>query len=441
MHQRSVSAHNGMSSNSNEERKQKLRLELLAAKPLLPSTPISKQSYRVFKLHLHLCTELIYNFGDASESSEEKVAKRALLIGLVDYISKDGGAHVPEEIFSKIVKMISANLFRSLPPRPEDYTVELDDDDLKPEPCWPHIQVVYELLNRFILCSSVDARMAKKYVTQDFIRKLIGLFESDDIREREYLKNILHRIYAKFMVHRAFIRRCIKEMFLTVTYEKNASYNGLAEVLEILASIINGFALPLKKEHVDNLVNVLIPLHKVRGLEKFHRQLFFCVHHYVEKDKNSAVVLVNGIIKLWPINNSSKQVLLLQELEEIVDLTLNDQVFEYYMAPLITHLGKCLESPHFQVVERSLLFLQNTYVCKVVASKNGDLIVYLISKLKCVAAKHWNPLVTQMSLQALSFLQKLNELTGNCTELQEYSESRKSEREQRWIDIVKSVES
>ena len=42
-------------------------------------------------------------------------------------------------------------------------------------------------------------------------------------------------------------------------------FNGVGELLEILGSIINGFALPLKAEHKQFLVRVLIPLHKVRA--------------------------------------------------------------------------------------------------------------------------------------------------------------------------------
>ena len=44
-------------------------------------------------------------------------------------------------------------------------------------------------------------------------------------------------------------------------------FNGVGELLEILGSIINGFALPLKAEHKQFLVRVLIPLHKVRRLQ------------------------------------------------------------------------------------------------------------------------------------------------------------------------------
>ncbi|GCC44334.1 hypothetical protein chiPu_0028536, partial [Chiloscyllium punctatum] len=49
-------------------------------------------------------------------------------------------------------------------------------------------------------------------------------------------------------------------------------FNGVAELLEILGSIINGFALPLKAEHKQFLLRVLIPLHTARTLSLFHAQ-------------------------------------------------------------------------------------------------------------------------------------------------------------------------
>lgn len=41
----------------------------------------------------------------------------------------------------------------------------------------------------------------------------------------------------------------------------------------LISSIINGFALPLKAEHKQFLVKVLIPLHTVRSLSLFHAQV------------------------------------------------------------------------------------------------------------------------------------------------------------------------
>lgn len=61
-------------------------------------------------------------------------------------------------------------------------------------------------------------------------------------------------------------------------------HNGIAELLEILGSIINGFALPLKEEHKAFLLKALLPLHKVKSLSVYHPQLAYCVVQFLEKD-------------------------------------------------------------------------------------------------------------------------------------------------------------
>lgn len=48
--------------------------------------------------------------------------------------------------------------------------------------------------------------------------KLLELFDSEDPRERDYLKTILHRIYAKFMSLRAFIRKVCFDAFAVFLY-------------------------------------------------------------------------------------------------------------------------------------------------------------------------------------------------------------------------------
>ena len=85
-------------------------------------------------------------------------------------------------------------------------------------------------------------------ISNSFICQMLELFDSEDPRERDYLKTILHRIYGKFMPLRGYVRTQVMNLLLLVTYEKE-EHNGLTELLEILSSIISGFASPLKAEH------------------------------------------------------------------------------------------------------------------------------------------------------------------------------------------------
>ena len=88
------------------------------------------------------------------------------------------------------------------------------------------------------------------------------LFDSEESDERDYLKNILHKLYAKLVPRRKMIRKAINECFFALIHD-TYKFNGAAELLDILASIISGFAVPLREEHVVFFTNIIIPLHKV----------------------------------------------------------------------------------------------------------------------------------------------------------------------------------
>ncbi|RZB43401.1 Serine/threonine protein phosphatase 2A 59 kDa regulatory subunit B' gamma isoform [Glycine soja] len=108
-------------------------------------------------------------------------------------------------------------------------------------------------------------------VVAAFAACLIELFDSKDQPEREYLKIILHRIYGKSMLHRPFIRTAINNVLYGFILETQR-HNGIAELLEILGSIINGFALPMKEKHKLFLIGTLIPLHKPKTFSSYHQQ-------------------------------------------------------------------------------------------------------------------------------------------------------------------------
>ena len=75
---------------------------------------------------------------------------------------------------------------------------------------------------------------------------MLELFDSEDPRERDYLKTILHRIYGKFMGLRTYVRQQVMNLLLLITYEKE-EHNGLTELLEILSSVITGLWLDSHK--------------------------------------------------------------------------------------------------------------------------------------------------------------------------------------------------
>lgn len=127
------------------------------------------------------------------------------------------------------------------------------------------------------------------------------------------------------MVHRPFIRKSINNTFLNCVFETE-KHNGIVRFLEILGSIINGFALHLKEEHKLFLVRIMIPLHKPKCLVMHHQQLSYSVTQFVEKDSKLADTIIRGLLKYWLITNSSKEVMFLGKWEEVLEAKLQNHI-------------------------------------------------------------------------------------------------------------------
>lgn len=109
----------------------------------------------------------------------------------------------------------SINLFRTLPPSSNPNGAEFDPEEDEPtlEASWPHLQLIYELFLRFLESPDFQPSIAKRYIDQQFLLQLLDLFDSEDPRERDFLKTVLHRIYGKFLALRTFIRKQINNVF------------------------------------------------------------------------------------------------------------------------------------------------------------------------------------------------------------------------------------
>jgi serine/threonine-protein phosphatase 2A regulatory subunit B' len=351
----------------------------------------------LFIRKLRLCSVVFdWHLPDTPDSSRAKDIKRQQLLELVEYLQNKEDLYTQQTI-PEIISMVSANLFRTLPPPIGDMGAEGDEeDDPTADPAWPHLQIVFELFLRVCVSPEVDAATLKRNISGAFVVRFLGLFNSEDHRERDYLKTILHRLYAKCMSLRQFIRKSMHNVFYVYIYD-DPHHSGIGELLEILGSIINGLALPLKQEHRLFLENLLVPLHKVTDLAAFHPQLAYCVSQFVDKDPTLSVVVVSGLLRFWPTTDSAKELLFLNELEELLDLTQAEQ-FEVLIPALFSRLSKCISSPHFQVAERSLFFWQNEHINELIAQNSERIFPIMAQGL---SKAHWNATVNNLTVDVL----------------------------------------
>lgn len=403
---------------------------------LLKDTSPAEQQ-ELFTKKLQQCC-VVFDFMDPVSDLKGKEIKRATLNELVDYIASARGV-LTEAVYPKIIEMVDANIFRTLPPSDNpDFDPEEDDPTL--EASWPHLQIVYEFFLRFLESAEFQPTIAKKHIDQKFVLQLLELFDSEDPRERDFLKTVLHRIYGKFLGLRAYIRKHINHIFLKFVYETE-HFNGVGELLEILGSIINGFALPLKSEHKLFLNRVLIPLHKVKCLGLYHAQLAYCVVQFLEKDATLTEQVVLGLLKYWPKTSSQKEVMFLGEIEEILDV-IDPTQFQKVMEPLFKNIARCVSSPHFQVAERALYFWNNEYIMSLIEENSNVILPIMFSSLYRISKDHWNQTIVALVYNVLKTFMEMNsklfdELTSSYKADRQKEKKKEKEREELWKRLDK----
>jgi len=404
--------------------------------PTLRDVGTDREREIVFQNKIHACASVVFDL-DQSSWAVEKEAKKTTLHELIDYVA-ESRISFTEAIIPDVLNMVGLNIFRDLPATTNGsfphHPFQVEDDDLSHDPQWSHLQPVYEFFMRFILAAEVEVKVMRQYINQAFILRLLDLFQSEDSREREYLKSLLHRIYGKVMSLRQFIRRSIQNVFhrFIEGYGRPA---GISELLEILGSIINGFATPLKAEHKVMLERSLIPLHKSWGYSLFQSQLQYCMIQYVQKDPSLAETIISGILRYWPIANTQKELSFVTEIEEIIgDLKSQKTDINNVKIQLFARLAECIQSSHFQVAERVLfLWHPNSSINPVVEEYREVIFPLLIGPLFANSVSHWNGVVHQLTYQVSKLMSERDgELFEKCTsELEVNKEIEEEFEEQR----------
>jgi serine/threonine-protein phosphatase 2A regulatory subunit B' len=231
----------------------------------------------------------------------------------------------------------------------------------------------------------------------------------------------------------------MKNIFVTFIFETE-KHNGIAELLEILGSIINGFTLPLKDEHKEFLFKGLIPLHKPKSLALYHPQLSYCIAQFIEKDPQLVELIFKGIIRYWPQTNSAKEILFVNEIEELLSVV---EPEEFNMAKefLFTRVARCISSLHFQVAEKALTFWTNEYILGLVAENVETILPLLFGPLYFNSKHHWNKSIRTLAYNALKLFMDMDYKLFNDT-IKKYKEARhkaktdKVSREQSWQVIA-----
>ena len=205
------------------------------------------------------------------------------------------------------------------------------------------------------------------------------------------------------------IRKAINECFFALIHESH-KFNGAAELLDILASIISGFAVPLRDEHVIFFQNIIIPLHKVQTCSQFYEQLLRCSMLFLTKDRTLAIPLLEGLLKYWPFANCVKETLFLTELQEVLEVCEVDKL-DHIVTKLFKRIVKCIGGIHLQVADRAMCFFENDYFLNILKTYKQKTFPMLVPVIANLADNHWHKILQESLIALKTILKEIDPLS------------------------------
>ena len=174
--------------------------------------------------------------------------------------------------------------------------------------------------------------------------------------------------------------------------------------------------------------------------------------------------VLSGLLHYWPIVASSKEVLFLNELEQILELTQPEE-FGLLVPALFKRVAACIASPHFQVAERALFLWHNEYISHLIAQHREEILPILYPVL-CASSfpsptplsltpsltaddadpvpsrsdadtprgLHWNPTVNNLTINVLKIFVELDAALVDSVRAERREKDERREKERQWRD-------
>eukprot|EP00697_Spironema_sp_BW2_P002447 gnl/Spiro4/13262_TR7041_c0_g1_i1.p1 gnl/Spiro4/13262_TR7041_c0_g1~~gnl/Spiro4/13262_TR7041_c0_g1_i1.p1 ORF type:complete len:469 (-),score=83.83 gnl/Spiro4/13262_TR7041_c0_g1_i1:53-1459(-) len=403
----------------------------------LSGTPPSERPALIRKKLLFL-TQLV-NWDSPHMDVQVKETQAAIVAELRDHFTQSPAA-LNDSNADLVVRAFCANVLRTTQKLAVDSEVV---DPPTPATSESFLGDLYELFICFLTSREVEPRVAKNYYDPVVVSKLVRMMTDETCtpNERSFLKTILLRTYGKFLGLRQPLRHALENVLLDHAVAQEAGgCSGVAELLEICSNIFNSVGIPIKDEHISFLKHCLIPLHKNSFLQDFHTPLVYCISQLVSKEPILATPVISSLLKIWPVSNTSKELLFLVELEDYLEFLRADD-FVLIRKQLCRRLSKGISSSHTQISGRFLGLWSNTIIAAMLVDNRSYVLPKIFRALRLNSESHWNKSIADKTYSVLKQYMELDpDLFELCSQRLASDRAGEASKEQHSHDAWKKVE-
>ena len=338
----------------NEEKKEKIYFGEKVRIAEREFDPLENLSNSEFQQKIELI-KITYDFINLNKDEYLKEDRKNAINILIQILSnKKYYSRLIIPNLSFIIEMIEENIFNN--------NNNKNRNEKEIQEYLDSINNIYDILYILINNKECKAQILKEYIKFDFLNKFVNLFKTDIYNERENLKIILHQLYSKLTSKRRLIRGIITN-YLNFNIISLNQINGAAELLEVMASIILGYTIPLKDEHINFFKNTIIPLYQMEKCNCFFNNLNRCSMLFLEKDSSLSIILLEKIMEFFSFQSYKIKILFLNEIENILDFCEIEKI-NLLVEKLFKIIVGCFSEYNITLKEKALSFFENEiFVC------------------------------------------------------------------------------
>ncbi|OHT00526.1 hypothetical protein TRFO_32762 [Tritrichomonas foetus] len=405
---------------------------------ILPDMPpvFSSKFHDIFEKKVKLCKQQCA-FLDEKKEELSILCKTNALNEILHLFS---GSTAPtntmeDDEIDLLFDMLKTNIIRKIPII-EKNAYYFDDLPSLYVPSWPHLSIVYQILNRLVLCIPCSPLF-----NIDLLKEFIPIFDTPDSNERglivQFFTNLLNNNFNPAIHLLSFLERALIDH---ISDDDDRPPFRISTILPIVHLIFNlsPNQLPIFSRVFSKAI---VPLLADRYMTSFVNPLQRLIEFFVEDNAVHAKQVVHQILKTWPKMKSTKQSYFMNILNDTLPRMNYREIVKCVEKVFIIN-GYGLTSLHEKVALASLSMWNRLEIERIIAGNTKAIMPIALPALAKTVSAHWSQQVRQTAKMTLSMLAKYdNRLAqeylnmGNLTQAVNNGKSGRT-----WASIVKQAQ-
>ena len=398
----------------------------------LPPIPPARSSKfnTIFYAKCSQCKQ-ICDFYNPNSEIEGKAIKQSHLEDIISlFHNAENLTYLTENHIQVLFDVVSTNLKRPLPVQ----SAMLFEDDIPPivDPSWPHLTLIYQLLQRLLLHYNLP-----EFFNDSFIFTLISVMNTPDSNEQTVLIKCLKIILQEFPHKMEPILQNLSSSIERTQYNDRSPFFMQANLTIIFYIITHSPKITTQIYKV--FIFSIIPLIHDPHLSMFYPQLRPILEFFIDEKPVLAFNIFQDLIKHWPFQILSKQVIYLELLTYLLD-KLPKREIEANLSKIFGFYAEGSRSPSVKVAENAYSFWTSMRCDPLMRAYSKTIIPIMYQPIVDSRNFHWNSTIRENATLALRVMMRFDSKTVQfCSEKKPYGGNQNQDDLRNWATIARQA--